>query len=301
MRWECAEQVITEDGYTENYKACEEISLERIADGLESVFKSPMMKTGPYNGTKRSYNATRAWSFNSAWQVWFRLVEEYTSRNMTFQSDKLPALSGVISALQNLTGDTCLAGIWKSWLLQGLLWRIQEPDWDVYVFFPKKPQRAKPWRAPSWSFASVEGVILYTLLDNDPGGKIYAELQECRVNPVGKNPLGELGSGFARIKGPVTCVIDVAQQQSSSGRNCMIRMADCGLAEGCVYFDVEAYGECDVLMITPHTGIAILPVDLTNNTYIRVGAVSVCRAFKNNSLTELSEPQHPKPTVVTLL
>jgi hypothetical protein len=290
MHWECTERVTEEDGFYRHYGACEEISLQRIADSLRNAPKAPLSAA-----ELRLYNATEGAS------VWCKLIEEYTSRNMTYQSDKLPALSGVISALEKLTGDTCLAGIWKSWFLQGLLWRTQDPDRDLYVFFPKKPGRAEPWRAPSWSFASVEGVILYDSINDYPVGETCAELQECRVVAKGKNPLGELESGFARIKGPVTSVVDVAPQQSSSGRSCMIHTASHGLTEGSVYFDVDPYEDCDVLMTTPHTGIAILPVDSTNNTYTRVGAVRVHKCFQNDSLNQLVEPQYPEPTVVTLL
>jgi hypothetical protein len=302
MHWECAEQVITEDGYTENYRACEEISLERIAAGLKSVKMAPRIKV--------IHNENETEAFNQAWGVWFRLIEEYTSRDMSFQSDKLPALSGVISALQKLICDTCLAGIWKSWFLQGLLWRLQDPDWDTYVFFPKKAQRAESWRAPSWSFASVEGVVLYTLLENDLGREIIAELLDCDVTPIGKNPLGELKTGYAKIKGPVAAVFDVASQQSSKGRSCRVRMTDDRLAEGTVYFDIEVHPSLQVLMITPHTGIAIIPVDVAEGTYTRVGAVSVYRVFdtgngdsrawvdRDNSL---SASYYPKPTIITLL
>ncbi|KAF1829294.1 hypothetical protein BDW02DRAFT_485652, partial [Decorospora gaudefroyi] len=94
---------------------------------------------------------------------WFGLIEEYTAREMTYPTDKLPALSGVVSALQCSIGDICLAGIWKSWFLEGLLWRLQHPDWDSYVVLPKKPYRVESWRAPSWSWAALEGVVLYTL------------------------------------------------------------------------------------------------------------------------------------------
>jgi hypothetical protein len=309
MHWECSEQVITEDGYTENYKACEEISLERIAEGLKSVTKAPRINLDMY-----SQKGEETWTFNSAWRVWFRLIEEYTSRDMTFQSDKLPALSGVISALQKLTGDTCLAGIWKSWFPQGLLWRLQDPDWDNYVFFPKTPRRAEPWRAPSWSFASVEGVVVYTLLENDPGREMCAELMDCDVTRRGKNPLGELKKGFAKIKGPVAAVFDVARQQSSDGRKCMVRMTNDRLAEGSVYFDTDVHGSCQVLMITPHSGIAIIPADIVKGSYVRVGAVSVHRmlgpvnepsknvhphfVYRDN---HLSTSHYPKPAVVTLL
>jgi hypothetical protein len=81
MFWECAEHFEEEQGvirdeagyYTRDY------SLQTIADALTSM-KSDDLDTRP----------THAWA---------HMVEEYTSRNMTCQSDKLPALSGIIEAL----------------------------------------------------------------------------------------------------------------------------------------------------------------------------------------------------------
>ncbi|KAH4481480.1 hypothetical protein HBH89_249140 [Parastagonospora nodorum] len=94
----------------------------------QSVKDAPLLQH-----TQQSQEAEAFRAFNPAWRVWLRLIEEYTS------CDKFPALSGVTSALQKLTGDACLAGTWKSFFLQGLLWRLQDPNWDEYVFFPKTP------------------------------------------------------------------------------------------------------------------------------------------------------------------
>jgi hypothetical protein len=309
MYWECEEHIMAEDGYSEDYKVSQEYSLKKIAYGLKSVIKEPLLRE-----TVRSRTATEVWVVNPAWRVWLRLIEEYTSRDMTYQTDKLPALSGVVSALQELTGDMCFAGIWKSWFLKGLLWRLQDPEWDIYVFLPKKPHNASLWRAPSWSFASVEGVVLYTLLENDPSRETCAELQECSVTPKGSNTLGELVSGFARIKGSVARVINIAKELSSVGRVCMICMEAGRFAEGSVYFDVDNYETCDVLMVTPYTGIAMIPVDTQQDTYVRVGAVSVYRIFDpENELHNIDRPasvnrdrslgaaHYPAPTIITLL
>jgi hypothetical protein len=304
MHWECSEEVLTEDGYTENYEVCEEISLEKIANGLISMKNSPFIRW-----TDRPNCPDNGLAFNSVWRVWSKLIEEYTSRNMTYQSDKLPALSGVISALQKLTGDTCIAGIWKSWFLHGLLWRLQVPDLDKYVFFPKTPQRAVPWRAPTWSFASVEGVVLYLIFDEDPSGQTCAELLDCDVTPKGINPLGELTSGFAKIKAPVAAIVHVLPALSINGRECRISMTENRVAEAGVYFDFDTYDSCKVLMITLHAGLAIVPVDIAEGTYARVGVVSVYRVYRPESEglaymnrdRSLSASHYPSPTIVTLL
>ena len=116
--------------------------------------------------------------------------------------------------------------------------------------------------------------MIYTLLENDPGKGVCAELLDCDITPKGVNPLGEVTKGFARIRAP---------QQSSERRECKVRMTDDRLADGSVYFDIEMYESCEVVMVTPHTGIAIIPVNIAESTYIRVGALSVYRVIESTS------------------
>jgi len=60
--------------------------------------------------------------------------------------DRLPALAGLAKALAERTGDEYLAGIWKKGLIEGLLWYGE----DDLLLTPT-------YRAPSWSWASVDG------------------------------------------------------------------------------------------------------------------------------------------------
>ncbi|CAN9143616.1 unnamed protein product [Alternaria alternata] len=130
MLWECSEKTNTEDGYEDSVRR--EIFLESIAHGLRSFVRN--LENPPHiDETRRSHRYDDVMASDLAQRAWFVLIEEYTSRNMSFQSDKLPALSGVISALEELTGDICVAGIWKRWFLHGLLWRLQQPEWDIVI------------------------------------------------------------------------------------------------------------------------------------------------------------------------
>lgn len=55
---------------------------------------------------------------------WLNFVEEYSRRALTFSSDRLPAISGIIHACKPPPGEVYPAGIWKSNLPEGLLWRV---------------------------------------------------------------------------------------------------------------------------------------------------------------------------------
>jgi hypothetical protein len=240
------------------------------------------------------------------------MVEEYTSRDMTYQSDKFPALSGVIDALQKLTGDVCYAGIWRSWFIFGLAWRVQKPDKDLYVFVPKHAFKIDFWRAPSWSFAAIEGVARYNIVQAMPHHEEIAQLETCRLIPTGRNPLGELKSGYAKIKGPLTSLSAVRQDDhASNGIACEIRLTEQRRVVAGVHFDLDDYDHCEVLMLTTFAGLAIRSVDASKGTYVRIGVLQV---YAGKGLSHdsgepilldhkqgLTASDYPQPTSITLL
>jgi hypothetical protein len=78
---------------------------------------------------------------------WGRLVQDYTSRGMTRQTDKLIAISGIASIISSLKSLEYAAGIWNGsheMLVQGLLWSASK----------RGPRLLDV--APSWSWASIE-------------------------------------------------------------------------------------------------------------------------------------------------
>jgi hypothetical protein len=84
---------------------------------------------------------------------WMKIVEEYTSLDLTFQTDKLPAIAGVAKQFRRCLNNTrYMAGLWEECLVDGLLWgrSTNSPQTGVALA-----------DAPSWSWASVPGPIQY--------------------------------------------------------------------------------------------------------------------------------------------
>lgn len=52
---------------------------------------------------------------------WQLIVEDYMSRSLTQEMDKLPALSGLAAAYQSITGYDYMMGLWKQSLLEDLM------------------------------------------------------------------------------------------------------------------------------------------------------------------------------------
>ncbi|KAI0436362.1 heterokaryon incompatibility protein-domain-containing protein [Xylaria telfairii] len=79
--------------------------------------------------------------------MWVDLVRGYSQCALTKPSDKLFAIAGIARLFRDVTGDEYVAGLWKSWLLEMLDWRVEDP----------KELQSSEYRAPSWSWASVDG------------------------------------------------------------------------------------------------------------------------------------------------
>ncbi|KAK2591066.1 hypothetical protein QQS21_011242 [Conoideocrella luteorostrata] len=93
---------------------------------------------------------------------WRRIVVEYSRRNLSVESDKLPALAGLaarfsLDSIHNGTslvaGNRYLAGLWLDDMIRDLCWSL-----DIYKQPILRPQQ---YCAPSWSWASVNGPIDY--------------------------------------------------------------------------------------------------------------------------------------------
>ncbi|KXH36991.1 hypothetical protein CSIM01_00055 [Colletotrichum simmondsii] len=81
--------------------------------------------------------------------LWIDIVATYSKCEFSVKEDKLYALGGIAKLFQEVTGDTYLAGLWRSRLLHQL-------DW--YTLMPQ-PRIMSKYRAPSWSWASVDGPV----------------------------------------------------------------------------------------------------------------------------------------------
>lgn len=95
---------------------------------------------------------------------WFELVEDYTSRSLSFPGDKLIAFSGLAKKFEQYRGHY-YGGIWSTDFLDGLLWRTKDDS-------ASRPK----YLAPSWSWASLMGPVTYDSLRIEPD-KDYAHFE----------------------------------------------------------------------------------------------------------------------------
>jgi len=176
MIWECNSALL-----------CECMELDAQYSGSLAQNDKPTLMASP-------------WS-SSSFKTWYKIVTEVTSRDITKPQDILPCLSGLARRFQDCGAGTYLAGLWLDDLLLGLLWTGSD-----------RCSRVTPYRAPSWSWASVciESKIanpLYNtggfLDENTKLNKTFARILEAKCTAKGKDPLGAVSDGYIKIAAPL--------------------------------------------------------------------------------------------------
>ena len=139
---------------------------------------------------------------------WDTIVKLYTDRALTVSEDKLPALAALAAVFSPALGSTYLAGIWETALPEALLWmpRSGYPEAEFRSFAAADPylyrfaRRQKTYRAPTWSWASIDGCVTYDHIKLR--GSDICKIAECKTIPKYSNaPFGEVISGYIRIRG----------------------------------------------------------------------------------------------------
>ena len=55
--------------------------------------------------------------------LWPKVIQGYSRRKLTYEEDRLPAITGLAVEFQRHVGGNYLAGLWRPFLLEGLLWQ----------------------------------------------------------------------------------------------------------------------------------------------------------------------------------
>ncbi|KAF5008988.1 hypothetical protein FDECE_4762 [Fusarium decemcellulare] len=129
--------------------------------------------------------------------AWCNITEEFSRRNLTFSGDKLPALAGIALEFSAAKSGDYVAGLWNDERLRNHL--------------------AWCYRAPSWSWASIDGIFRTALLShaNVPtreselrSDALVCDVLDCWI------PLGEVSAGAVTLRGRLRRA-KVSQEQQS--------------------------------------------------------------------------------------
>lgn len=131
-------------------------------------------------------------------EMWEGLVEEYSGCVLTYEEDKLVALAGIAKIFRQATGDRYLAGLWGSRLVWQLCWRLKGPAVQ---------ERRSTYRAPSWSWASVEGQVSFdAVVNSDEEIVDLARVVQSNVVPLSGDDTGQLIDGSVILEGKLYAV-----------------------------------------------------------------------------------------------
>lgn len=132
-------------------------------------------------------------------QAWQYVIWDYTRRELRIGGeDKLNAVGGIAEQFSSVWNSRYLAGIWEHNLLEDLLWERSIASDPV--------ARSHIYRAPSWSWASMDGIVdgtvqAETLKVGQPG-VLHCEIVECEVTLRStKSPFAAVTAGHLKLVG----------------------------------------------------------------------------------------------------
>ncbi|KAK4166867.1 heterokaryon incompatibility protein-domain-containing protein [Cladorrhinum sp. PSN259] len=129
-------------------------------------------------------------------------VREISKGRLTYPTDKLPCIAGLVSRIATATSATYVAGLWKEDIAAGLTW---------FALYQQPLTRHKDG-APSWSWSSVDGRLDYPnpfLRDNENPGilspieGLELELVDAIVDGIDPGPFGRVRAARLTVCGTI--------------------------------------------------------------------------------------------------
>ncbi|KAI1774198.1 HET-domain-containing protein [Hypoxylon cercidicola] len=128
-------------------------------------------------------------------EQWHMIVKSYTSRQLTFTKDKLPAIAGAATKMPQAATSRYLAGLWSESLLLDLLWQVM-PGRAHQPLMTKEHEE----NAPTWSWASMNWGVTWNPLRST---QLLAAVVDSQVHVVGANPYGQVSGGTVTLRGRI--------------------------------------------------------------------------------------------------
>ena len=131
---------------------------------------------------------------------WPTTVEEYAHLRLSFEKDRLPAISAIVQAeMRTRKDDVYMAGMWKSSLLKDLSW--ERP----YNFWLCREDPRPECVSPSWSWLSAKGPVAFPGSASSPrrGDQLEGvEITETSFDPEGLPHMGGYSKASIKLRAP---------------------------------------------------------------------------------------------------
>lgn len=203
--------------------------------GLNAVDKD---KNWYNRGWKARHTSWKTADLQNMADLWLEIINVFSVLDLTHESDRLPALSGIASRFAGPVLNNYLAGLWREDLARSLLWFVG-PHWK------SSSCRPSPLRAPTWSWASVllnkkVDALLTPFITLGPVQPFCQDLNfrildaQCSSSTV--NPFGEVRGGTLTVESLFNSAI--LTKESSKGGNTLLIL------------DRDIIGEDDLVLIS---------------------------------------------------
>ncbi|KAI1172382.1 HET-domain-containing protein [Nemania sp. FL0916] len=180
MYWQCLQEAQSADGLGH-------AAGSRTPDAAYPSLRSVLFSDALINPTKVA-KATEEILVD-----YYRLVENYSLRELSVASDKFPAFSGIVQRIHSFIGGDYLAGLWSCDFPRGIAWYKDG----------RTCRHVSNYRSPSWSWAVTdEGVSVSSEQVRSDEFKLRLISHHITLgNPA--NPYGQVSGGYLHVRGRI--------------------------------------------------------------------------------------------------
>jgi hypothetical protein len=131
---------------------------------------------------------------------WYDIVREYSRCKLTFETDKLVAISGIARAMQQCQhGSEYYAGLWSRGMTHQLLWRVDIPNTWLQNPTPE-PRRNIAYLGPSWSWASVQYPVNWNVQTYGANSQFHATIDTVDITYSGLDQYGAVSAASMHLR-----------------------------------------------------------------------------------------------------
>ncbi|KAH7412048.1 hypothetical protein DE146DRAFT_263773 [Phaeosphaeria sp. MPI-PUGE-AT-0046c] len=152
-----------------------------------------------------SYTTATVWSSSFVALYWQTILDLYCRRTLPDKNDKLPAISSIAAHITSKSHDAYVAGLWRATILDDMIWQATGHARG-------KTSDPPEYRAPSWSWASIDGPFGMFCRGQGSGkggwmeGEKWSDVAtvvDYNVTPKGEDPYGEVTDGWIKLRTPL--------------------------------------------------------------------------------------------------
>ncbi|UKZ87052.1 uncharacterized protein TrAFT101_002865 [Trichoderma asperellum] len=144
-------------------------------------------------------HSSEPWRGDYDYDGWYYPMLNYCKKTLTYETDRLAAVSSYAKLVAGKSGDTYVAGLWKKNLHRGLLWKIDRRQRRTFSGLMRQLSKPSGYIAPSWSWASHHSILHFDLSDGIMQPE--CEVLEAKTRNFGGDAYGPVRNGHVSIRG----------------------------------------------------------------------------------------------------